>query len=97
MEYMNRGSLTEILSSEYPIPEKHIAYICRCLLLALDTLHSKNRIHRGIHWISLVLRLDVKSDNILLDSQGHVKLADFGFAINLLQNVLNKRNSNEIE
>ena len=74
MEYMNRGSLAEIVSPDYPLPEPHIAYVCRCLLLALDTLHSKNRIHR-----------DVKSDNILLDSKGHVKLADFGFAINLLQ------------
>ena len=97
MEYMNRGSLTEILSSEYPMPEKHIAYICRCLLLALDTLHSKNRIHRGIELISLLYIIDVKSDNILLDSQGHVKLADFGFAINLLQHVLNMNDINEIE
>ena len=97
MEYMNRGSLTEILSSEYPMPEKHIAYICRCLLLALDTLHSKNRIHRGIELISLLYIIDVKSDNILLDSQGHVKLAEYGFALNLLHNVLNKINSNEIE
>ena len=94
---MNRGSLTEILSSEYPMPEKHIAYICRCLLLALDTLHSKNRIHRGIELISLLYIIDVKSDNILLDSQGHVKLADFGFAINLLQNVLNMNDINKIE
>ena len=79
------------------MPEKHIAYICRCLLLALDTLHSKNRIHRGIELISLLYIIDVKSDNILLDSQGHVKLADFGFAINLLQNVLNMNDINEIE
>lgn len=48
MEYMNRGSLAEILSPDYPMPEPHIAYVCRCLLLALDTLHSKNRIHRGM-------------------------------------------------
>ncbi|KAK8815971.1 hypothetical protein WA538_005090, partial [Blastocystis sp. DL] len=72
MEYMDRGSLAEILSPEFPMPEQHIAYVCRCLLLALDALHSQNRIHR-----------DIKSDNILLDSQGHVKLADFGFAVHL--------------
>lgn len=87
MEYMNRGSLAEILSPDYPMPEPHIAYVCRCLLLALDTLHSKNRIHRGMCFYS-TMSIDVKSDNILLDSTGHVKLADFGFAINLLQNVL---------
>ena len=44
---MDRGSLAEILSCDYPIPEHHIAYICRCLLSALDALHSQNRIHRG--------------------------------------------------
>ena len=47
MEYMDRGSLAEILSPEFPMPEQHIAYVCRCLLLALDALHSQNRIHRG--------------------------------------------------
>ena len=47
MEYMDRGSLAEIVSTEYPMPEPHIAYVCRCLLLALDALHSQNRIHRG--------------------------------------------------
>lgn len=48
IEYMDRGSLTEIISPRYPLPEQHIAYVCRCLLLALDALHSKNRIHRGV-------------------------------------------------
>ena len=47
MEYMDRGSLADILSPDYPLPEPLIAYVCRCLLLALDALHSKNRIHRG--------------------------------------------------
>ena len=49
MEYMDRGSLAEILSCDHPIPEQHIAYVCRCLLSALDALHSQNRIHRGIY------------------------------------------------
>ena len=90
MEYMDRGSLAEILSCDHPIPEHHIAYICRCLLSALDALHSQSRIHRGIYWGYSyswnVHLLDIKSDNILLDSQGHVKLADFGFAIHLQEN-----------
>lgn len=47
IEYMDRGSLTEIISPHYPLPEKYIAYVSRCLLLALDALHSKNRLHRG--------------------------------------------------
>lgn len=47
---MDRGSLAEILSPAYPFPEMHIAYVCRCLLSALDALHSQNRIHRGNHF-----------------------------------------------
>ena len=56
MEYMDRGALADILSPQYPLPEPHIAYVCRCLLLALDALHSKNRIHRGPSAIHLLTR-----------------------------------------
>ena len=39
------------------------------ILLSISYLHSKNIIYR-----------DLKPENILIDAQGHVKLADFGFA-----------------
>jgi serine/threonine protein kinase len=74
MEYCNGGSLYDSLRQRpqqkitYPvIPEPILAYIAYEILQGLRYLHEKNHIHR-----------DIKSDNILLDTQGNVKIADLG-------------------
>lgn len=68
-------SLTElILDRPSKIPEYLIAYICREILKGLSFLHSQHRIHR-----------DVKSDNVLLGLDGKIKLADLGYAVQLLK------------
>jgi len=76
MEYMDGGCLTDILEQfeDIKLDESQIALCCRETLKALSYIHSLHRIHR-----------DIKSDNLLLDTNGHVKLADFGYAAQLTQ------------
>ena len=37
------------------------------MVLAIDSIHKLRYVHR-----------DIKPDNVLLDAQGHIRLADFG-------------------
>ncbi|XP_054509267.1 uncharacterized protein LOC129133665 [Agelaius phoeniceus] len=71
MEYMDGGTLRDVIN-ESNIFEGHIAAISRECLQGLDFLHSNDVIHR-----------DVKSRNILLRTDGSVKLADFGLSAQL--------------
>ncbi|KAJ8390230.1 hypothetical protein AAFF_G00109690 [Aldrovandia affinis] len=66
MEYLPGGDLVTLIST-YDVPEKWAQFYTAEVVLALDTIHSLGFIHR-----------DVKPDNMLLDRQGHLKLADFG-------------------
>lgn len=74
MEYMDGGCLTDILEQfeTIKLAEDQIAFICLETLKALQYIHAKHRIHR-----------DVKSDNVLLNTKGEVKIADFGYAAQL--------------
>ncbi|XVE67918.1 hypothetical protein DITRI_Ditri09bG0026500 [Diplodiscus trichospermus] len=69
MPYMAGGSCLHIMKSAYPegFEEPVIATLLREVLKALVYLHAQGHIHR-----------DVKAGNILIDSSGAVKLADFG-------------------
>ncbi|XP_040283255.1 rho-associated protein kinase 2 isoform X4 [Bufo bufo] len=66
MEYMPGGDLVNLMSN-YDMPEKWAKFYTAEVVLALDAIHSMGLIHR-----------DVKPDNMLLDKNGHLKLADFG-------------------
>ncbi|XP_050842918.1 serine/threonine-protein kinase PAK 3-like [Serinus canaria] len=66
MEYMNGGTLSDIISKTC-LSEDETGAISRECLRGLDFLHSNHVIHQ-----------DVKSGNILLRTDGSVKLADFG-------------------
>jgi len=76
MELMDGGCLTDVLEQFEVVKmnENQIAYACLQTLRALSYIHAGHRIHR-----------DIKSDNILLNSRGDVKIADFGYAAQLTQ------------
>ncbi|PLN76439.1 Pkinase-domain-containing protein [Aspergillus taichungensis] len=66
MEFCSGGSCSDLMRPG-TIPEEYIMIIVKELLRGLDYLHRDKKLHR-----------DVKAANILLTSNGQVKLADFG-------------------
>ncbi|KAL2886396.1 Serine/threonine-protein kinase CLA4 [Ceratocystis lukuohia] len=72
MEYMEGGPLTDVIDNNPVITEEQISTISLETCRGLHHLHSQNIIHR-----------DIKSDNVLLDARGHVKITDFGFCAKL--------------
>ncbi|KAA8525612.1 hypothetical protein F0562_007506 [Nyssa sinensis] len=70
MPFMSNGSLQSIMSSSFPdvLPEPFITIVLKETLKALSYLHDQSRGH--IHG-------DIKPGNILIDSNGSVKLSDF--------------------
>jgi len=74
MEFMGKGSVTDILEQFQTIKmtESQIAAVCLATLRGLSCIHTSHNIHR-----------DIKSDNILTNESGVIKIADFGFAAQL--------------
>ena len=63
-------ALTQIINKMRDAYSENVCkFILRQTLLGLQYLHQRHIIHR-----------DIKSDNILVDKKGNVKLADFGYS-----------------
>ena len=67
MEYVEGGSLAELIDRGDPPAVERLA---AGLLSALSSIHAAGVLHR-----------DVKPHNVLLDSDGQARLADFGIAL----------------
>ena len=67
MEIASSGSLTQHVRKFGKITESLMKLYAKQILCGLTYLHARNVIHR-----------DIKGENILIDSQGVAKLADFG-------------------
>ena len=67
MEYADKGDLLHYIKSKKKIPEEEAKLIFKQIVYGLAHLHSRNVLHR-----------DIKPDNILLDSEGGIKICDFG-------------------
>lgn len=68
----------DVVTSARPISrlqgmdENLARYYIGAVTLALEHLHAQSIVYR-----------DLKPENVLIDSQGHVKLGDFGFAVSV--------------
>lgn len=69
MEYVNGRTLKEVIQQKGALPPTVAAQICIRILSALQHAHDNGIIHR-----------DIKSQNILVNANGHVKVSDFGIA-----------------
>ncbi|KAL5457363.1 hypothetical protein EMCRGX_G034612 [Ephydatia muelleri] len=69
LEFLRGGDLFTRLSKEVMFTEEDVKFYLAELALALDHLHSLGIVYR-----------DLKPENILLDSDGHIKLTDFGLS-----------------
>ncbi|XP_039526027.1 serine/threonine-protein kinase MRCK beta isoform X5 [Pimephales promelas] len=75
MDYYVGGDLLTLLSKfEDRLPEDMSKFYVAEMVLAIHSIHQQRYVHR-----------DIKPDNVLLDMNGHIRLADFGSCLKMMQ------------
>ncbi|XP_053576111.1 serine/threonine-protein kinase MRCK alpha [Bombina bombina] len=73
MDYYVGGDLLTLLSKfEDRLPEDMARFYLAEMVLAIDSIHQLHYVHR-----------DIKPDNVLIDLNGHIRLADFGSCLKM--------------
>ncbi|KAH3889845.1 hypothetical protein DPMN_013910, partial [Dreissena polymorpha] len=72
MEFLPGGDMMTLLMKKDTLTEEQAQFYMAESILAIDSIHNLGFIHR-----------DIKPDNLLLDSRGHIKLSDFGLCTGL--------------
>lgn len=76
LEYMDGGSLANVIHQLGSIPESILANITFQILWGLAYLKTQSRVHR-----------DLKPSNLLINSKGQIKLSDFGLSSELKNSI----------
>ena len=69
LDFEGGGSLFYHLSQRRRFTEREVLFYAAEMLQAIEYLHSKKVLYR-----------DLKPENVLIDREGHIKLADFGLS-----------------